>query len=86
MMLLWIIFTGGRSIISIFGTLVVLSWVLLYLLFPWTEEIPSLMVKIFKESSNEEKRNTSQICIQGDFSSVDSNMPSSFFVNDFDDL
>ena len=43
------------------------------------------MVKIFKEeSSNEEKENNQSDLYSCDFSSVDSNMSSSFFVNDFD--
>ena len=43
------------------------------------------MVKIFKEeSSNEEKENNQSDLYSCDFSSVDSNMPSSFFVNDFE--
>ena len=43
------------------------------------------MVKIFKEeSSNEEKENNQSDLYSCDFSSVDSNMSSSFFVDDFD--
>ena len=43
------------------------------------------MVKIFKEeSSNQQKENNRSDLYSCDVSSVDSNMSSSFFVNDFD--